>query len=131
MKIEMFDGLPIDSVSLTYKGKTMCLHDILLDTGCYTTIFDTDEVEEIGLIIDRKNGRPRRMYGVGGESELCYEQTVSDIKIDNYLIDSFPLQLGITKETYGFNGILGVDFMMKLGLIIDFQRFVTKRNEKI
>lgn len=31
----------------------MCLHDVLLDIGCSTTIFGTDEVEEIGLIIDR------------------------------------------------------------------------------
>lgn len=71
------------------------------------------------------------MYGVGGESELCYEQTVSDIKIDSYWIGSFQLQLGITKETYGFNGILGVDFMMKSGLIIDFQRLVTKSKENV
>ena len=126
MKIEMFDGLPIVSVSLTYKGKTMCLHDVLLDTGCSTTIFDTDEVEEIGLIIDRKNGRPRRMYGVGGESELCYEQTVSDIKINEYLFDSLQLQLGITKETYGFNGILGVDYMIESGILIDFKKMVIK-----
>lgn len=126
MKIEMYDGLPIVSVPLSYKGKTMCLHDILLDTGCSTTIFDTDEVEEIGLIIDRTNGRPRRMYGVGGESELCYEQIVSDIKINNYLFDSFQLQLGITKETYGFNGILGVDFMIESGIIIDFNEMIVK-----
>jgi hypothetical protein len=89
----------IVSVSLTYKGKTMCIHDVLLDTGCATTIFDTDEVEEIRLIIDRKNGITRRMYGVGGESELCYEQIVSNIRINNHLFDSFQLQLGITKET--------------------------------
>jgi hypothetical protein len=127
MKIEMFDGLPIVSVSLTYKERTMCLHDVLLDTGCSTTIFDTDEVEEIGLIIDRKNGRPRRMYGVGGESELCYEQIVTDIKINNYLFDSFHIQLGITKETYGFNGILGVDFMTESNIIIDFNEMVVKQ----
>ncbi|WP_040205888.1 retropepsin-like aspartic protease [Neobacillus jeddahensis] len=126
MKIEMFEGLPIVSVSLTYKGKTMCIHDVLLDTGCSTTIFDTDEVEEIGLIIDRKNGRPRRMYGVGGESELCYEQIVSNIRINNHLFDSFQLHLGITKETYGFNGILGVDFMYESNIIIDFNEMVVK-----
>lgn len=127
MKIEMFDGLPIVSVSLTYKGKTMCLHDVLLDTGCSTTIFDTDEVEEIGLIIDRKYGRPRRMYGVGGESELCYEQIVTDIKINDYFFNSFQIQLGITKETYGFNGILGVDFMNESNIIIDFNEMVVKK----
>jgi hypothetical protein len=127
MKIQMQDGLPTVSVSLAYKGKLIRLDDVLLDTGCSTTIFDTDEVEEVGLIIDRKGGRPRRMYGVGGESELCYEQTVTNLEIDSYLLDSFQIQLGITKETYGFNGILGVDFMIKSGLIIDFQEKVTIR----
>jgi hypothetical protein len=97
-----------------------------LDTGCSTTIFDTDEVEEIRLIIDRTNGRPKRMYDVGGESELCYELIVSDIKINNHFFDSFQLQLGITKETYGFNGILGIDFMIESGAIIDLKEMVVK-----
>jgi hypothetical protein len=126
MRIEMYDGLPLVSVSLSFNGKTMCLNDVLLDTGCSTTIFDTDEVEAIGLIIDRNNGRPRRMYGVGGESELCYEQLVSKIKINNHLFDSFQLQLGITKETYGFNGILGIDFMIGSRSIIDFREMMVK-----
>lgn len=129
MKIIMQDGLPIVSISLTYQGSKMCLDDILIDTGCATTIFDTDEVEQIGLIIDRANGRPKRMYGVGGESELCYEQTVSGLVIDDFSLNSFQLQLGITKETYGFNGILGVDFMLKSGLIIDFQEMIATRKK--
>lgn len=76
MKILMEEGLSIVSVSLGYKGKIIRLDNLPLDTGCSTIIFDTNEVEQVGLIIDRKNGRPRRMYGVGGESELWYEQTV-------------------------------------------------------
>ncbi|MDC3413175.1 retropepsin-like domain-containing protein [Aquibacillus sp. 3ASR75-11] len=126
MKIQMHGGLPLVSISLVYKGNTILLEHVLLDTGCSTTIFDTDEVEEVGLTIDRKNGRPKRMYGVGGESELCYEQTVYDLEIDHYKMDSFQLQLGITKETYGFNGILGVDFMTKSNLIIDFKDMKVK-----
>lgn len=124
MKIVMQDGLPIVSFTLTYRETTICLNNVLLDTGCAITIFDTDKVEKIGLTIDRAKGRPRRMYGVGGESELCYEQTVSNLKIDNFLLDSFEIQLGITKETYGFNGILGVDFMITTGLTIDFQKMI-------
>ncbi|WP_047985877.1 aspartyl protease family protein [Ornithinibacillus californiensis] len=126
MIISMQDGLPIVSVTLLYRGKSILIDNILLDTGCSTTIFDTDEVECIGLTIDRRNGRPKRMYGVGGESELCYEQTVYELSIGDYLMDSFDLQLGITKETYGFNGILGVDFMMKSGLTIDFEEMEVK-----
>lgn len=37
------------------------------------------------------------------------------------LADSFKVQVEITKETYGLNGILGVYFMIKLDLIIDFR----------
>lgn len=125
MKIHMQDGLPIVSVSLAYKGKVIWLDEVLLDTGCSTTIFDTDKVEEVGLTIDRKYGKPRRMYGVGGDSELCYEQMVENLEIGNFLLESFQLQLGITKETYGFNGILGVDFMIKSGLILDFKKRMT------
>lgn len=35
-------------------------------------------MEEIGLVIDSTGGKARRMYGVGGESELCYEQSVEN-----------------------------------------------------
>lgn len=69
MNILIKDELPIVSVSLTYNGTMIQLDDVLLDTGCSNTIFDTDEVEKVGLIIESKNGRPKRMYGVGGESE--------------------------------------------------------------
>lgn len=86
MKMHMLYGLPIVSIELSYQGNKLNLNNILLDTGCSTTIFDTDEVEQICLIIDRKTGRPRRMYGVGRESELCYEQAVFDLEIDNYLL---------------------------------------------
>ncbi|MFT8310719.1 MAG: hypothetical protein ABF629_06100 [Sporolactobacillus sp.] len=64
---------------------------------------------------------------VGGESELCYEQIVTDLAIENFSMGSFQIQLGLTKETYGFKGILGVDFMMKSGLIIDFHKNVAFR----
>jgi len=59
------------------------------------TIFDTDLVESIGLEIDFINGKAVRMSGIGGLSELCYQQLVS-------------------------NAILGVDVMAHFGLKLDF-----------
>ncbi|MFZ3591331.1 hypothetical protein ACOI1C_19400 [Bacillus sp. DJP31] len=55
-------------------------------------------------------------------------QSVTDLKVDDFQMDTFQLQLGITKETYGFNGILGVDFMVRSGMIIDFEELNAKRN---
>ena len=120
MNIHLVKGLPIISFPLTYNSQTILLTNVLLDTGCSTTIFDTDIVDQIGLEIDFINGRAVRMFGVGGQSELCYQQEVSNLLIDTLSLQNFNIQLGITKESYGFEAILGIDIMIHFGFIIDF-----------
>ncbi len=73
MEIRLENGLPIVSFQCTYQAKTIGMSNVLFDTGCASTIFDTDLIANIGLYLDMVNGAPRRMYGVGGASELCYE----------------------------------------------------------
>ncbi|QDY83502.1 hypothetical protein FQU75_08805 [Paenibacillus polymyxa] len=124
MKIRLVNGLPIVSLPLSYKNKSTLLNSVLLDTGCSTTIFDTDLVEPIGLDIDFIKGKSVRMHGVGGSSELCYQQIISDLSIDSILLKEFTIQLGLTKEPYGFDAILGVDFLYMYGLKIDFEKLV-------
>ncbi|KJB85425.1 hypothetical protein AZ66_24680 [Paenibacillus sp. E194] len=124
MKIHLINGLPIISLPLSYKNKSTLLNNVLLDTGCSTTIFDTDLVEPIGLDIDFINGKSVRMYGVGGSSELCYQQVISDLTIDHILLKEFTVQLGLTREPYGFDAILGVDFLYRYGLKIDFEKLI-------
>lgn len=123
MNIKLINGLPIISFKLHHSGKIVLLENVLLDTGCATTIFDTDSVEPIDLNIDFIHGRSVRMYGVGGHSELCYQQVVSKLAIENLILDNFTIQLGITKESYGFDAILGIDVLTYFGLNIDFKNF--------
>ncbi|OXM82454.1 aspartyl protease family protein [Paenibacillus rigui] len=124
MKIHLTNGLPIVSFPLSFNNTSIFLNNVLLDTGCSTTIFDTDVVEPIGLDIDFINGKSVRMYGVGGQSELCYQQVVSCLGIDNIILKNFTIQLGLTKEPYGFDAILGVDILFSFGLKIDFENLV-------
>ncbi|MEW9673761.1 aspartyl protease family protein [Ammoniphilus sp. 3BR4] len=114
--------MPLVSLTLTHQQKSIELDNILLDTGCSKTIFDTDILEQIGIDLDLVNGQTRVMYGVGGRGELCYEQNVENLSVDSFLLSSFQLQLGLISELYGFDGILGVDFMIEAGLKIDFNR---------
>jgi hypothetical protein len=131
MKIRIEDGLPLVSVTISYKGRQITLQDILFDTGCANTIFDTDLLEEVGIELDLINGTARRMYGVGGVGELCYEQHVENLQIDSCVLENFRLQLGMTREAYGFDGILGIDFMRAVGLRIDFDSLeVLYRSDK-
>ncbi|AJY73458.1 aspartyl protease family protein [Paenibacillus beijingensis] len=124
MNIQLINGLPIISLPLSYNNKSTVLSKVLLDTGCSTTIFDTDAVEPIGLEIDFINGKSVRMYGVGGQSELCYQQSVSNLTIETILLQNFTIQLGLTKEPYGFDAILGVDILSSFGLKIDFENLI-------
>ncbi len=65
-------------------------------------------------------GKSIRMFGIGGQSELCYQQAVSNLFIDHLHLQNFTIQLGITKESYGFEAILGLDIMLHFGFKIDF-----------
>ncbi|WP_425447925.1 aspartyl protease family protein [Dethiothermospora halolimnae] len=126
MNIKMIDGLPTVEVKIKYNNKEKMLRNVLIDTGSSNTILDVDSVQDIGLVIDPLKGKARRMYGVGGESELCYEQNVENLTVGEYLLNNFTLQLGMTKENYGFECILGVDFMVENKVILDFERLSIK-----
>ncbi|MFC6648910.1 hypothetical protein [Paenibacillus rhizoplanae] len=81
MKLHLLHGLPIVSLTLTHHGKSISLRNLLFDTGCAATVFDSDVLAEIGIDIDFINGRAKRMYGVGGTSEICYEQQIPDFAL--------------------------------------------------
>jgi hypothetical protein len=123
MKIEMYNGLPTISITLKYKSGSIQLEQVLIDTGCLISIFDTDLVDPTGLYIQGDNGRAVRMHGVGGQSEVCYQQSVSGLYLDEYLLNDFQIQLGMTKIPYGFDAILGIDFFSRFNLKLDFESY--------
>ncbi|MBT2290301.1 retropepsin-like domain-containing protein [Paenibacillus albidus] len=122
MKIRLQHGLPIISLTLTYNNQSVVLQNVLFDTGCAATIFDTDLLAQLGIYIDFINGQAKRMYGVGGTSEICYEQVIPQLQIENIPLNDFPIQLGSVQEPYGFDGILGIDFMVRAKCKADFAK---------
>ncbi|WP_052769993.1 hypothetical protein [Paenibacillus sp. IHB B 3415] len=66
------------------------------------------------------------MYGVGGTSEICYEQQIPGFCIEDIALTDFPIQLGSILEPYGFDGIIGIDFMMKAKCKVDFETIIIK-----
>lgn len=97
------------------------LNNVLFDTGCAATVFDTDILGAIDIHIDFINGRAKRMYGVGGTSEVCYEQQIFGLYIEKVALDDFSIQLGSIQEPYGFDGIVGIDFMIKSSCKVNFE----------
>lgn len=128
MELRVEGGLLLAKVILEYKGEKLQLDNVLVDTGCSDTIFDTDLLAKIGLYVDYINGVPTTMYGIGGKGEVCNQQIVSDLYIDGQVLNQFPLQLGITQDIYGFDGFIGLDFMIKANMIVDFSQLVVSYN---
>jgi predicted aspartyl protease len=127
MKFEMDEHLPLVSVKIEYNGKKKIFSKVLLDTGCSSTILDTDLCEEIGLLLDLENATTRKMYGIGG-TEICIEQKVSGMTIDKFQLNDFTIQLGDVREMHGFDGILGSDFFLVNKLIIDFKNMEVRNS---
>lgn len=121
MKIQLQYGLPIVSLTLTHNNQSIVLPNVLFDTGCAATVLDTDVLAQIGIYIDFINGRAKRMYGIGGTSEICYEQMIPGLQMEYVALNDFPIQLGSIQEPYGFHGILGIDFMIRANCKADFE----------
>ncbi|MEK4514177.1 hypothetical protein NSS64_02770 [Paenibacillus sp. FSL H8-0122] len=121
MKLHLLHGLPIVSLTLTHEGKSSSLRNLLFDTGCAATVFDSDLLAVISINIDFINGKAKRMYGVEGTSEICYEQQIPNFCIEDIDLSDFPIQLGSIQEPYGFDGIIGIDFMMRTKCKVNFE----------
>jgi len=118
----MDNGLLLASCTLSYQNTSALINNVLIDTGCAVSIFDIDLMEAMGLKPDCNSARIVRMYGVGGGSEACIEQEVHNLCIDNHICRQFRIQLGPIQSEYGFEAILGNDFMLACGLTIDLRQ---------
>lgn len=125
MKLRIENGLLIASLELKYGENKQTFENVLIDTGCAVTIFDTDMMDDIGLQLDILRGIPTKMYGVGGDGEVCYQQRVHGLCIDGQQINQFEMQLGMVSDMYGFDGLLGIDFMLHTGIDINFSKLQT------
>lgn len=128
MRIRVENGLPIASLEIANGIHTKEINNVLVDTGCAVTIFDTDLMADIGIVIDFVYGIPTKMYGIGGKGEVSNLQKVNGLYIDHQLLDDYDLQLGMVQDMYGFDGLLGFDFMIRTGLTIDFRTLDTSYN---
>lgn len=127
MKFNMDDYLPLVSVDVQFEEKKKRFNHVLLDTGCSSTILDTDLCEAVGLFLDLENAITRKMYGIGG-TEICIEQKVSELSIGPFKLDNFSIQLGDVRDMHGFDGIIGNDFFLLNKLIIDFDNMEVRKS---
>ena len=69
MKLTLIDNLPFVTVALTYRGKTIQIDSVLIDTGSVTTILSADDVASID-IYPPQDDNLYTIRGVGGNDAV-------------------------------------------------------------
>lgn len=127
IKLDLKYGLPFCTVKLSYNGKSMTIDNVLLDTGSGGTVFKMDVVEEIDITIE-DDDVIETISGVGG-SEFVYKKDVDSIALGDLELHNFKIEVGVMDYGFEINGILGMDFMKKVGAVINLDEMkVTKGN---
>lgn len=125
VELDLKYGLPFCTVDLSYKGKNICIDNVLLDTGSGGTVFKMDVVEQIGITI-QDDDIIEAISGVGG-SEFVYKKDVDSIMLGDLELHNFKIEVGVMDYGFEINGILGMDFLKKVGAIINLNEMKALR----
>lgn len=122
MKLQLNFGLPFVTVHLISGGKQIEISHVLVDTGSGRTIFATDQVAKIGLILEPADDI-RRVRGVGG-SEFVFSKQVDALRLGDIEVNDFEIEVGGMDYGFLIGGIIGMDFLSRIGAIIDLDQLL-------
>ena len=119
-------GLLLTDLELTFKGQSLYLQRVLVDTGSGGTIISTDLAESIGIIAE-VDDMIYRISGVGG-SEFVFSKIVDLIKIGETETRDFQIEVGSMNYGFDLDGIVGLDFLQQTKAIIDIDQLTIRFN---
>jgi len=120
MKIRLERGLAYVEVVLIFRGRRLYLGDTVLDTGSASTIFSADRLLEIGVAPEPTDAL-HRLRGVGG-TEYAFAKSLDLLAVGDMKVPDFEIEVGAMDYGFPAEGILGLDFLLRTGALIDLRR---------
>ncbi len=117
MRLTLRDDLILVSVTVTYRGKEINVPDVVVDTGSATTMLSTDIVAQIGVVPEPQDIL-HIVRGIGG-AEVVFSRRVDRLQVGPRAIEQFEIEVGGIDAAFDISGILGMDFLLHAGAIID------------
>ncbi|RIJ63469.1 hypothetical protein CW357_06945 [Rummeliibacillus sp. TYF005] len=119
-KLIIEDGLLLTDLKVIFRGKSLSLNRVLVDTGSGGTIISTDLAQSIDLIPE-VDDTIYRISGVGG-SEFVFSKMVDTIKIGEAEATDFPLEIGAMNYDFDLDGIVGLDLLKEMKANINLEK---------
>ncbi len=119
MKLALEHDLPFITATLAYRGHSLEIPHVLIDTGSASTVFATDAVKALG-ITPSPDDRLRFLRGVGG-TESVFTRDIDRLNVGGATIRGFRIEVGGMDYGFEINGILGMNFLLRTGAVIDLR----------
>jgi predicted aspartyl protease len=119
MRLTLRDDLPFVQVTVIYRDAELKISDVLVDTGSATTILAADQVARID-IMPEPSDILYTIRGVGG-IETVFTRRIGRLRIGQREVTDFEVEVGGMDYGFEIQGILGMDFLLQAGAIINLR----------
>jgi hypothetical protein len=118
MDIDLIDDLLQTSMTIIYKGISLTIDHLVIDTGAAHSLLSSDTVSLIGIKF--QNGdKLVRSFGIGGD-EYSFRKRVDQIQLGSLILNDVNIDFGVFHEDIvHINGLIGLDILKNGELIID------------
>ncbi len=117
MRLTLRDDLIVVPVTVAYQGREVEVPNMVVDTGSATTMLSTDVVAQIGIVPELHDVL-HVVRGVGG-TEVVFSRRVDRLQVGPRAVEQFEIEVGGIDKAFDINGILGLDFLLRAGAIIN------------
>lgn len=119
MQFVLKGNLPFTSVAIGYNGSEVEIANVLIDTGSATSIFSADIVEHIKIVPSPQDSL-QIIRGIGG-TEVVFKRRVDFLKLGEFKLPDFEIEVGGMDYGFKIHGILGMDFLLGSGASINLK----------
>lgn len=127
MRIQVRDGLAFVSATITFRQRVIALGDVLLDTGSTGTVFAIDRFDA-SILFPEPEDAIHQISGIGG-SEYVFSKKVESLALGEIQVQDFPVEFGAMRYGVPLDGIIGLDFLLDTGSVIDLGQLEVYRGD--
>jgi predicted aspartyl protease len=119
MQLTLKDDLPFVQVGVVYQGAELAISNVLVDTGSATTILSADQVTRVGIVPEPSD----ILYTIRGVDgiETVFTRRIEQLRIGHREVTDFTIEVGGMDYGFDIQGILGMDFLLQAGAIINLR----------